>query len=145
MGELRKLPKVRANFVSLVDVGLKATLSLERRKAAWARLSCNDSNLPQVLDEADELHTEEVVAVEDGAAEEGEETDECEAEDVREQVEDEVEDVWEGCEPAQEEDVQASTVQANDTRTLSRFVALRMCMEVHAALTLQLLPPLSKY
>eukprot|EP00971_Amphidinium_carterae_P169598 3359995-Amphidinium_carterae.1 len=85
MGDLRKLPKVRANFVSLVDVGLKAMLSLERRKAAWAHLSCDDSSLLQVLDEADELHTagllfpsnadiEEVVAVEDVAAEEGEET-----------------------------------------------------------------------
>eukprot|EP00971_Amphidinium_carterae_P129443 2563769-Amphidinium_carterae.1 len=57
LGELGKLPKLRANFVSLVDVGLKATLSLERRKAAWARLSCDNSNLLQVLDEADELHT----------------------------------------------------------------------------------------
>eukprot|EP00971_Amphidinium_carterae_P169599 3359995-Amphidinium_carterae.2 len=41
-------------------------------------------------------------------------------------VEDEVEDVWEGYEPAQEEDVQASTVQANDARTLGCFVALRL-------------------
>eukprot|EP00971_Amphidinium_carterae_P236187 4687396-Amphidinium_carterae.2 len=80
------------HFVSLVDVALKATLSHERRKVAWAGLSCNESNLTQVLDEADELHTagvlfpsnaetKEVVAVEDG-----EKSDEgvCEVEEVDE-------------------------------------------------------------
>eukprot|EP00971_Amphidinium_carterae_P039250 771447-Amphidinium_carterae.1 len=76
LGELRKLPKLRANFVSLVHVGLRATFSSERRKVAWVCLYCNGSNL-QLLDEADELYTagllflsnagtEEVVAAENG-------------------------------------------------------------------------------
>eukprot|EP00971_Amphidinium_carterae_P262703 5211342-Amphidinium_carterae.4 len=72
--------------------------------------------------------TQEVVAVEDGAGEEGKETDECDVEDVHQQAEDAVEDVWAGYEPAaQVEHVQAcpaADVQAKDARTLSRFVAL---------------------
>eukprot|EP00971_Amphidinium_carterae_P115824 2294143-Amphidinium_carterae.1 len=134
MGKLRKLPKVRADFVSLVDVGLKATRSLGRRKAAWARLSCNDSNLFQVLDEADELHTDgllfptnaeqEIVAVEDGAAEDGvaeqgEETDECEAEDV--------------CEDVNQHKRRMSTLPQSKPMTLARSVGLLPCGLVYGS------------
>eukprot|EP00971_Amphidinium_carterae_P035441 697753-Amphidinium_carterae.1 len=131
MGAVKKLPKIRANFVLLVEKALQATLSPQLRQAAWARLSCDDSNLT----EADELHLfgqlfpgQGVEEAEEGQDELGDvepELGDVEEEELQEEAcaaDDEVEDVWEG-EEVQEEHV--ADVQA-ESKDLSRFVALRL-------------------